>query len=116
MGIVGGVYGVGGGAIVAPFFVSILGLPVYAVAGAALLGTFITSVAGVIFYQLLALQYAQMSVAPDWCLGALFGLGGIAGIYLGARCQKYVPARVIKAILCACVLFVAGKYIFGFFL
>ena len=115
VGIVGGVYGVGGGAIVAPFFVSILGLPVYAVAGAALLGTFITSVAGVIFYQILALQYTQMSVAPDWCLGALFGLGGIAGIYIGARCQKYVPARVIKAMLCVCVLFVAGKYIVGFF-
>ncbi|MCA1766600.1 MAG: sulfite exporter TauE/SafE family protein, partial [Desulfobulbaceae bacterium] len=54
VGIVGGVYGIGGGAIVAPFFISILGLPVYTVAGAALMGTFVTSVAGVIFYQALA--------------------------------------------------------------
>ena len=49
VGIAGGIYGIGGGSIVAPFFVAILGLPVYAVAGAALMGTFITSVAGVIF-------------------------------------------------------------------
>ena len=47
VGIVGGTYGIGGGAIIAPFFVAVFGLPVYTVAGAALMGTFITSVAGV---------------------------------------------------------------------
>jgi hypothetical protein len=49
VGIVGGIYGIGGGAIIAPFFVSFFGLPIYTVAGAALMGTFVTSVAGVIF-------------------------------------------------------------------
>jgi len=115
VGIAGGIYGIGGGSIVAPFFVAILGLPVYAVAGAALMGTFITSVAGVVFYQVLALFYTEMSVAPDWVLGFLFGLGGVAGIYLGARCQKYIPARIIKLILCVCVLVVALRYLLGFF-
>jgi uncharacterized membrane protein YfcA len=86
------------------------------VAGAALMGTFITSVAGVIFYQVLAAWYPHLSVSPDWRLGLLFGLGGFAGIYLGARCQKFFPARFIKAMLCICVLFVAGKYIIGFFI
>ena len=47
VGIAGGIYGIGGGSIVAPFFVAIIGLPVYTVAGAALMGTFITSIAGV---------------------------------------------------------------------
>ncbi len=116
VGIAGGIYGIGGGAIVAPFFIAIVGLPVYTVAGAALMGTFITSVAGVVFYQALAHYYPHLSVSPDWRLGLLFGLGGTAGIYLGARCQKFFPARFIKAMLCACVLFVAGKYIIGFFL
>jgi uncharacterized membrane protein YfcA len=115
VGIAGGIYGIGGGSIVAPFFVAIIGLPVYAVAGAALMGTFVTSVAGVFFYQILAQFHPQLSVAADWRLGAIFGIGGILGMYLGARTQKYVPARVIKGMLCACVLFVAGKYIFGFF-
>jgi len=115
VGIAGGIYGIGGGSIVAPFFVAILGLPVYAVAGAALMGTFITSVAGVAFYQVLAIFYTEMSVAPDWMLGFLLGFGGFAGIYLGARCQKYVPARLIKLVLCICVMVVAARYLMAFF-
>lgn len=115
VGIVGGIYGIGGGAIVAPFFVAIVGLPVYTVAGAALMGTFITSLAGVAFYQYLSLVYTNMAVAPDWLLGALFGIGGFFGMYLGARAQKYVPAWAIKSILCCCVLFVALRYIVGYF-
>ncbi len=115
VGIVGGIYGIGGGSIVAPFFVAIIGLPVYTVAGATLMGTFITSVAGVAFYQYLSWIYADMAVAPDWALGVLFGFGGLFGMYLGARTQKFVPAKVIKSILCGCVLFVAVRYIADFF-
>lgn len=114
VGIVGGIYGIGGGAIVAPFFVTIIGLPVYIVAGAALMGTFITSLAGVAIYHYLAWIYADMAVAPDWKLGALFGIGGLLGMYLGARSQKFVPAKIIKSILCGCVLLVALQYIIGF--
>lgn len=117
VGVVGGIYGIGGGAIIAPFFVAIFKMPVYTIAGAALMGTFITSVAGVIFYQLLDFYMStQMSIGPDWVLGALFGAGGFCGMYLGARCQKYVPSWVIKLILCACILFVAVKYVAGFFM
>lgn len=111
VGIVGGTYGIGGGSIIAPFFVSIFGLPVYTVAGAALMGTFVTSVAGVAFFQAIAPIYPNMSVAPDWLLGLLFGLGGMAGMYLGARCQKFVPAAVIKWLLASIIIFTAAKYI-----
>ncbi|MFO7605703.1 MAG: sulfite exporter TauE/SafE family protein [Desulfurivibrionaceae bacterium] len=115
VGVVGGIYGIGGGAIIAPFFVSFFGLPVYTVAGAALMGTFVTSVAGVAFYQFLAPFYPDMVIAPDWGLGLLFGLGGFVGMYCGARLQKFVPPRVIKWILTFCILFPAVKYIWGFF-
>lgn len=114
VGIIGGIYGIGGGAIVAPFFIAFFHLPVYAVAGAALMGTFVTSIAGVIIYQVLAPVYSDISVAPDWYLGTLFGVGGFCGMYLGARCQKYVPVHIIKLILCFCVLFVACRYIYEF--
>lgn len=114
VGVVGGVYGIGGGAIVAPFFVSIFDLPVYAVAGAALMGTCVTSVAGVIFYQAIAPWYPHLSVAPDWMLGVLFGLGGMAGMYLGARCQRFVPSRFIKAGLVLVLLGTAVKYVLEF--
>ena len=115
VGVVGGIYGIGGGAIIAPFFVAFFNLPVYTVAGAALMGTFVTSVAGVAFYQLMAPFYPHMSIAPDWLLGIMFGLGGMVGMYLGARCQKYVPARVIKWMLAGIILLTAGKYVFAFF-
>jgi uncharacterized protein len=115
VGIVGGIYGIGGGAIIAPFFVTFFGLPVYTIAGAALMGTFITSVAGVSFYQAIAPFYPNLSVAPDWLLGVLFGLGGMAGMYLGARCQKFVPARVIKWMLSGIIIFTGIKYGLAFF-
>ncbi len=111
VGIIGGIYGIGGGAIIAPFFITFFGLPVYIVAGAALMGTFVTSVAGVAFYQVLAPYYAHLSVAPDWLLGILFGVGGMAGMYLGARLQKFVPAKAIKGMLAGIMVITAAKYI-----
>jgi uncharacterized membrane protein YfcA len=95
--------------------VTFFGLPVYTIAGAALMGTFITSVAGVAFYMAIAPFYPGMSVAPDWLLGILFGLGGMGGMYLGARCQKYVPAAVIKWMLAGIITFTAIKYAAAFF-
>jgi len=116
VGVIGGVYGIGGGAIVAPFFVAVYRLPVHTVAGAALMGTFVTSVVGVAFYQLIAPWYAGQTVAPDWLLGALFGIGGVAGMYLGARTQRFVPALWLKVMLAAVLLFVAGRYLLGYLL
>lgn len=114
VGVIGGIYGIGGGSIIAPFFVSVFGLPVYTVAGAALMGTFITSIAGVFFYQGIAPFYPGMNIAPDWLLGSLFGIGGVAGMYLGARCQKYVPAKIIKWMLVGIIFLTAGKYLMAF--
>lgn len=115
VGIIGGIYGIGGGSIIAPFFVTFFGLPVYTVAGAALMGTFVTSVAGVAFYQGIALLYPHVSAAPDWLLGILFGVGGMAGMYCGARCQKFVPAKAIKWMLAGIITLTAVKYVTEFF-
>lgn len=111
VGIVGGAYGIGGGSIIAPFFVSICGLHIHTVAGAALLGTFVTSVAGVAFYQILAAFHTGLAIAPDWRLGMLLGMGGMLGMYFGARIQKHVPAAYIKAMLCVVILGTAVKYV-----
>ncbi len=114
VGIIGGIYGIGGGAIIAPFLVTFFGLPVYTIAGAALMGTFVTSLAGVAFYSAIAPFYPNVSIAPDWLLGILFGLGGMAGMYLGARCQKFIPAKLIKWMLVVLLLFTSIKYILDF--
>ena len=112
VGIVGGVYGIGGGAIIAPFLVTFYRLPVYTIAGAALLGTLITSLAGVFFYTIIAPYYADsgLAVSPDWMLGILFGAGGFAGMYCGARLQKFMPERLIKVILTILILFISIRY------
>ncbi len=115
VGTVGGIYGIGGGAILSPLLVSVWDLPVYTIAGAALMGTFITSFVGVLFYQALAAWYPQMAISPDWALGILFGLGGCAGMYCGARLQKFVPEKIITGILVLCLFFTAVKYILEFF-
>jgi len=111
VGMVGGVYGIGGGALLAPFFVTLYQLPVHTVAGATLMGTFVTSVVGVVFYQLIAPCYGQMSVAPDWLLGGLFGVGGVFGMYFGARAQRFIPERWIKGGLAVLLAALAFRYL-----
>jgi uncharacterized membrane protein YfcA len=113
VGIIAGVYGIGGGAIIAPFLITFFRLPVYAVAGAVLLGTFVSSLAGVTFYSLIPINGAV--AAPNWLLGILFGAGGMMGMYLGARTQKYMPGKWIKLMLGAIIIIVASRYILGFF-
>ena len=113
VGVIGGTYGIGGGAIIAPFCVVVFRLPVYTVAGAALMGTFLTSIAGVIFYTLIPAK-GGLQTSPDWLLGLLFGAGGFAGMYLGAMGQKYVPQKLIKTLLGILILGVAVKYIWQY--
>jgi hypothetical protein len=115
VGIIGGTYGIGGGAIIAPFCVAVFHLPVYTIAGAALMGTLITSVAGVVFYSIIPAK-AGMATSPDWLLGFLFGAGGFVGIYLGARFQKFVPQKAIKLMLGTIIIFLAIRYISQYFM
>ena len=114
VGVIGGIYGIGGGAIIAPFCVAFLNIPVYVVAGAAIFGTFATSIIGVLVYSTVPLYNGQ-TAGPDWFLGILLGLGGLLGMYLGARCQKYMPEKTIQAFMSLVVLSVAAKYILQFF-
>jgi uncharacterized membrane protein YfcA len=108
VGLIGGTYGIGGGAIIAPFLAAIFKLPMYTIAGAALLGTLVTSVAGVGIY------YA-IGIHPDLLLGALFGIGGFCGMYIGARLQKFVSGKVIRIGLGLVISSLALRYIVGFF-
>jgi uncharacterized protein len=115
VGVIGGTYGIGGGAIIAPFCVAIFHLPVYTVAGAALMGTFLTSIAGILFYSIMPAREG-LPTSPDWLLGFLFGIGGFAGMYLGARFQKFVPQKFLKLMLGVLIVYVALMYIIQFFI
>jgi len=114
VGIIGGTYGIGGGAIIAPFCVTVFHLPIYTVAGAALFGTFLTSIAGVVFYSILP-SADGILVSPDWELGFLFGVGGFVGMYIGARLQKFIPQKYIKVMLGVMIISLALRYITQYF-
>ncbi len=110
IGIIGGIYGIGGGALIMPFCVSILGMPVYTVAGATLFATFIASICGVAVYSWLPI-YNGLTAPPNWQLGILLGIGGLLGMNLGARLQKHVPEKRIKLLLAIIILLVAIRYV-----
>ena len=63
----------------------------------------------------LAVLFFSLSKSQTDALGFLFGAGGFAGMYCGARFQKFISARAIKWILVSCILFTAGKYLMVFF-
>jgi len=113
IGVIGGAYGIGGGSIMAPVLVAVFCLPVHRVAGAALFGTLVTSVAGVAMYQFLPAP-PSVETRPDWALGLLFGLGGAAGMYVGARTQLYVSPHRLEVGLAVAMTLLAGIYVVGF--
>lgn len=116
VGIAGGAYGVGGGAIIAPILVAFYRLPVHALAGATLFATFLTSISGVIFFSLLGNFWHIPEAAPDWLLGLILGLGGSLGMYAGAALQKYIPGRILSLFLAMTILFLGLSYIGRFML
>jgi uncharacterized membrane protein YfcA len=109
VGTVGGIYGIGGGSILAPILLA-LGYSAYEVAPATLAATFLTSIAGIVTYQLLQITHGG-AIAPDWALGAFLGAGGFAGSYLGARLQRRLPERTLRRLLGLIACLVAVRYL-----
>jgi uncharacterized membrane protein YfcA len=109
VGVIGGIYGIGGGSILAPILLA-LGLSVFDVAGAALAATFITSVAGVVTYQVLQAHHGG-TIAPDWTLGLAMGGAGLLGSYSGAHLQRQMPEILIRRLLGILVLLIAARYL-----
>lgn len=97
VGVVGGLYGIGGGSLLAPILV-VAGYTVTAVAPAALACTAVTSTVGVAVFALLSLGDGS-DVAPVWWLGAAMGVGGAAGSYLGIRIQHRLPEIFLRRLL-----------------
>ena len=108
VGCIGGIYGVGGGSIIAPILVG-SGRSPTEVAPATLASTFITSIAGVITFVVLSVQRSE-SVAPDWGIGLALGLGGLLGGYCGARLQPHLPEALIRKLLGGLVLAIGLRY------
>lgn len=85
IGLVGGIYGIGGGALLVPVLVAFYRLPVHTLSGTILLVTLATSVTGVLFFSTIGFMVTNLSqpVMPDWWLGLSFGAGELL---------EYIPA------------------------
>ncbi len=109
IGIVGGIYGIGGGSILGPILVG-TGMAVATVAPAALFSTWVTSLVGVGTYGVISLNAAG-SISPDWSLGIATGLGGLTGGWLGASVQPRIPERALRMLLGVMALALAVLYL-----
>ena len=108
-GCVGGIYGIGGGSILAPILVAD-GHPPSQVAPAALSSTFLTSLAGVVTFSVLSI-HQHGSVAPNWPTGIALGAGGLAGGYVGARLHARMPETIIRRLLALLVVAIGIRFL-----
>ena len=105
-GVIGGIYGIGGGSPLSPILVG-RGLPLATVAPATLVSTFI---AGAITYVVLAATAAGQHIAPHWTIGLVAGTGGLVGSSLGARLHPRLPEHALRASLGALAIATATLY------
>jgi len=111
VGCAGGIYGIGGGAILAPVLIG-TGQRAPVAAPAALAATFVTSVAGVTTFTLLSLNDPG-AVAPDWPVGLALGAGGLLGGYTGARIQGRLPDVLIRRLVGILVISIGAGYLWA---
>jgi uncharacterized protein len=111
VGCVGGIYGIGGGSILAPILIG-AGRRASEVAPAALASTFVTSVAGVITFTILSV-HRHAHVAPSWPTGIALGVGGLAGAYAGARIQSRLPDVLIRRVMGVLVIAIGVRYLWS---
>jgi uncharacterized membrane protein YfcA len=111
VGCVGGIYGIGGGSILAPILIG-TGRPPSQAAPAALASTFVTSAAGVVTFTILSMHH-HGPVAPDWPTGIVLGAGGLAGAYTGARIQPRLPDALIRRLVGILVLAIGIRYLWA---
>ena len=106
-GCVGGIYGLGGGSILAPILINFSTLQMLAYA---LSSTFVTSLAGVVTFSLLSVRQ-DGSVAPDWATGIALGIGGLAGGYVGARMHARMNETIIRRLLGIVIVAIGIRYL-----
>ena len=109
VGCIGGIYGIGGGAVLAPVLIGSCYKPSEA-APAALAATFVTSAGGVITFAILAAQQ-HIPVDPDWPTGIALGIGGLAGGYTGARLQSRMPDLLIRRLVGVLVVGIGAYFL-----
>jgi len=101
VGVISGLFGIGGGIIHVPLLYSTLGVPVHIATATSHFILAITSFFGVIMF--LGLQ----SIDIDYAV--LLGIGSVMGAYIGARLSLHAHPNLIKKVISFCLLLFAIK-------
>ena len=105
VGILAAIMGVGGGFVMVPAMIYLLGMPTAVVVGTSLFQiVFVT--ANITFLQAINNQ------TVDVVLAVMLLTGGVIGAQLGSRHTGKLPAEYLRALLALLVLLMCGKLIF----
>ncbi|MEM8657184.1 MAG: sulfite exporter TauE/SafE family protein [Pseudomonadota bacterium] len=105
VGILAAIMGVGGGFIMVPAMIYILGMPTKVVVG--------TSLFQIIFVTgFTTLMHATQNFTVDAVLALLLLIGGVVGAQIGARLGVRLKAEQLRILLAIMVLAVCGKLLF----
>jgi uncharacterized protein len=89
-GVLSGLLGVGGGLILVPGMVLLLGMRQHLANATSLAAIIPTAVAGVAAFG--------KASAVDWKVGALLAAGSIPGAQIGATAMRHIPGPQLRAI------------------
>jgi len=102
VGILAAIMGVGGGFIMVPAMIYLLGMPTKVVVG--------TSLFQIIFVTGFAtLMHATTNFTVDMILAVLLLVGGVVGAQIGTRLGTYLKAEQLRILLAIMVLAVCGR-------
>jgi len=106
-GLATGFFGVGGGFVIVPALVLVLGLPMRAAVGTSLLVIALNSASGLV---------ARLGAGGlDWGVTLLFILGGAAGVALGVRLAGRLPQRRLTQAFAGLIVLVAAYVLYRSF-
>jgi uncharacterized membrane protein YfcA len=104
-GFFSALFGVGGGIVVVPLLVLLLGYSTRWAAGTSLAAIGLTSLFGMTAYGVLG--------EVSWSDAALVGLPAMLGVFLGTWVQQQVPTRLLTLLLSALLVAVAVRLFIG---
>ena len=109
-GICAGFAGVGGGFIMVPMFIQLVGLSMRLTSGTSMLAICITSITGVIYQAYLG--------NVVWMAGIAIAIGSIPGAILGAALVTRVPEQILRLIFgiflgVAALILVINQFVFA---
>ncbi|TAJ48103.1 MAG: sulfite exporter TauE/SafE family protein [Herbiconiux sp.] len=103
-GFLSGLFGVGGGIVVVPALVSILGFPQKLATGTSLLAIAPVTLVGALSYTVLG--------TTDWAYGLLLAAGAVAGGLVGSWLLTRLPSRAVALLFVVFLLVVAVRLVF----